>query len=246
MNIEFGIGLLNMYNIDSNGDTIGETLAVSSYDAPTRVITLGSAISEIAVDKDVIFHKEDDNEYSFGVITDTTHITLGDDADDTWLKGFTDNIEIYDGINASVYEGATITQTSTGQAYRGKGLFQLEFYSTDIDTTLSATNLIFNEKITKFLNGIQGTDFSGGNALAIMDNEFNPDVNIDPKDVRVQIIRKRTRETDKFEEVILHRVKTGELEIPTERDAFMQDSFDLEAQTKSLFDEKVITYTVEE
>lgn len=247
MAIEFGVGSMFVYRIDADGEITQEDKVFSSFDEDAKILTLGAPLTVITnVGNSVIINVENTQLYTFGYVLSPTTIVLDEEADDLVFEGLTnENLRIMDGISA-IYDGATVTQNFTGQSFRGNALFQRAFFVTDLESTATLTNVLFNPLVAEYINGMQRGDFGNGQGFAVIDDEYNQASQTKPQDVRVQIIKLRTKETDKYEEVILWRVKSDSLTLPTERDSFLTQTFDMTLQTKSQFDPRFTRLSFQE
>lgn len=245
--IEYGLGSIFTLDVDSNGDnTSSGSVAVTGYDDENRIVTIDTDISSIqATGKYVVFHKVGENDYSWGILTSATTIELHEDAKDYFIVAGSTNIEVYAGMGLANYDGLEVANSESGQNYSGQYAFSRVYRSTDADLTVNINQIIFNIEAVEMLNGYRSENFGDGNVLTLGDFNVDQDKEVRPNDVTLLVIKRRVDDDSKYEELYIPRIKTSELNLPTERDAFMAQDYSFVAHTKSLSNGDVITYTVE-
>lgn len=245
--IEYGIGSLYMFEVDSNGDNANSgSVAVTGYDDENRIVTIDTDVTSIQpVGKYVIFHQENENNYSWGVLTSATTIELHNDAKDYFIVAGSTNIIVYAGMGLANYDRLEVVNSETGQNYSGQYAFSRVYKSTDADINVNINQIIFNIDAVELLNGYRSEDFGAGNAMTLGDFNVDQDKEVRPNDITLLAIKRRVDNDDKYEELYIPRIKTSELSLPTERDSFMAQDYSFIAHTKSLSNGDAITYTVE-
>lgn len=254
--IPFGIGTTMFLNIDTNGAIYTSTVGYTSYDSSTRVITLAAniAYTDAAIGDYVVFNQVNvpKNKFAFGKIVTLTTIALDDEADDSWVSGLsggTDTLKITKGIVAGLFMNVNVTCTSTPVEFKGTNRFTREVAYTDGEAKVTVEEFILNTSALDYLNGLNTKAFgSTGTAYGVMDNQFGFDATtgkILPNDVKIVIGKAKTGEPLKYEEIIIERAKTATLSLPFNRNNFVAVNYEFEAQTKSLADSTLLTYTVE-
>jgi hypothetical protein len=169
-----------------------------------------------------------------------------ENGDSSWLEEYSGDLIIYDGIFLALFESAVIDQTTSGQGYKGSGLFNKDYYSTDVDTNLTINNTIFNMEIEKYIRNLEQFEDENIDVFSLLDNEYQLSLNYSPMDVRIQLLKQTSQDNLKHEEVILYRVCSATMNIPTERDAFMADNVEFDLKQKTMYDTRLIAYTIEE
>jgi hypothetical protein len=244
--IEYGLGSIYLFDVDSNGDNPSISgVAITGYDDENGIVTVDTDLTSIVeIGKYVIFHEENKNNYSWGLLTSPTTIELHQDAKDYFINT-TITIKCYSGMGLANYEGLEVTSNETGLNYSGQYAFSRIFKSTDADITVNINQIIFDIKAVELLNNYRNESFGAGNVVTLGDYNVDQDKQVRPRDITLLILKRRVDNDDKYEELYIPRIKTSELNLPTERDGFMAQDYHFVVHTKSLSNTDVITYTCE-
>ena len=253
--VEFGAGQVYFLTIDQNtGVPIKQAaaLVMSSYVPSTRILTIAAITNtEILQGDNVIISFVDDgtaiNKYSFGKVNNAgkTEILIDDEADDSWITSAvmsTDAVNVFKGVAAGLFENAMVELSSTGVEFKGTNKFTREIAYTDVDYTVTVESIIFNDAVFEYILGMNVGSQGNGIGLAVMDNQYGESIR--PIDVAVLIIKQKTGNEGKYEEVVCPRVKSASLSLPFSRNEFTATDYEFTGQKKSSGDNTILTYTV--
>lgn len=242
MKVEYGIPQLYMMKVEVDGSVLKQEVTIVSY--IDGVVTVGADITRVAIDGNIFFHQKDEPNYSFGKVTGLRTIKIDEDAKDYFLAGAV-VIELIDGMGVANYESCKISISETGQKYTGQFLYARADDPTDAESTFTMENAIFTADFINYMNNAKTSNFGAGKALTIGDFDVFNDREIRPNDLTLLAVKRRLDDPNKFEEFYLPRCKTGNIELPTKRDAYIASSYTFAVNTKSSADGTVIEYNVE-
>jgi hypothetical protein len=244
MKVEYGIPQLYMVKVNTDGTVTKQEVTVSSFDSVTGIVTVSADITGISTGGNVLFHEKNKNNYSFGKVTGLRTILLDEEAKIYFIAPAV-TIELMIGMGVANFESSEIAISETGQKYTGQYLYARADNATDAEGTFTVTNAIFTVDFINFMANTKNINFGGGKALTIGDFDVSTDKEIRPNDLTLLAVKRRVEDDDLYEEFYMPRAKTGDIELPTKRDAYIASTYTFALNSKSSSDGTVFDYNVE-
>lgn len=245
--IEYGTPQVYAFLNNSDGSVSKDTaITVSAYDDATKILTLSAPITVSEIDQYVVFHETGENNYGFGKVLTTTTVELHEDSKDHFISTSpATSLEIYSGMGVASFTSCEIGADVSSADFKGQYVYNKNSIPTDYDSSFTLTEVIFTPEFSALINNYKANVFSDGKVQDARDFDVFNDKEVRPNNVTLIALKRRTENDDKWEEFQLHNLRTGGLEIPTERDGFVANTYTFLAQAKNRADESVFDYNVE-
>ena len=240
--IEYGLPQAFLVLINNDGSYTNQTVTVSSY--TNNVVTVGASLTVAGVGEPVVFHQAGENAYAFGKVLTATTIELDEDSKDYFIANAI-SIKVYKGMGVASFSDLSVSASQTGVTYKGQFKYNRASDYTDAEVSLTLTDAILTNDFVELLSGNKAFGFAGGKATAVGDFDVYNDKEIKPVDVTIIANKRRTENSDKWEEFVLHRANTGDFSTAFNKDSYFTSTYTFNGMTKSSANQDVLDYNVE-